>query len=383
MVRSLTNLGHDLDVVIYDSEHTEVPANVRVFWREPVGTLRTLHNVVRHALLGSLSLNEAAYLNPGEIAFLSQLATDNDYELVIADMLRTAPLAAAAGRPLLIDMDDLLSERYTGYLKGNGGDKLLGYYGERLPAWMSTVLRKLARPALSWEARRLKKRELYWVDRADAVSLVSHVEARKLSQAANKKVLSLPMAVDPEDMPWRPDAEFVRDAVFVGGMDYQPNVEAVEWYRKEVEPHSTVTLDVIGACPDVTRSRLSSEGVRFVGYVDHLFEELRSSRVFVAPIISGSGIKTKVLEALAAGIPVVATSGALTGIGLVNGEHCLVADTGKQFAAALDNVLEAPEDARVRAERARELVASKYSTAAVCARWGEALQHALENRDQA
>ena len=166
-------------------------------------------------------------------------------------------------------------------------------------------------------------------------------------------------------------------------MDYQPNVEAVEWYQKEVDPYTNVILDVIGTCPDSTRTRLTSDGVRFVGYVEDLYEELRTCRVFVAPIISGSGIKTKVLEALAVGVPIVATSNALAGIGLVDGEHCLVADSGRQFAHALKNVLGAPREAQARAARARQLLAKNYSSAAIGAKWDEAIRYALEKDDQA
>lgn len=383
IVRTLTDLGHQLDLVIYDMDRSNAPDDVRIFWRSPLGLGRTVANVIWRSFLGPLSLNESAYFSPSELRFLRELANVNQYGLVVADMLRTAPLAAATDRPLLIDMDDLLSERYTGYLSGDGSmNKLLGYYGERLPSWFSRVLLRIARPALAWEAKRLRKRELYWVGRAAAVALVSDLEAKKLSQKTHKRVLSLPMAVDIQEDRWCADAKFVRDGVFVGGMDYQPNVEAVEWYQKEVEPHTKVKLDVLGACPDATSLRLSSEGVRFVGYVDDLYESLRASRMFVAPIVSGSGIKTKVLEALAVGIPVIATSSALTGIGLVDGEHCLIADTGRDFARAMERVMDAPQEARDRAARARDLLTQNYSSAAAAARWDEAIRYTLENHHQ-
>ena len=69
-------------------------------------------------------------------------------------------------------------------------------------------------------------------------------------------------------------------------------------------------LQMIGYCPDPVRDELTRPGLSFAGYVDDLEGELRQYRGFVAPITTGTGVKTKVLDAMAVGLPVVATPSA-------------------------------------------------------------------------
>jgi glycosyltransferase involved in cell wall biosynthesis len=101
--------------------------------------------------------------------------------------------------------------------------------------------------------------------------------------------------------------------------------------------------------------------VRLAGTVPNVHAELSGAEIAVAPLRVGAGIQNKVLEAMAAGTPVVATSLAVSGISARPGEHCLVADTSVTFARAVETLLRRA-DLRLRlAESARALVAGHYS----------------------
>ena len=382
IVRSLSGLGHSLDLVIYDEDRTNAPEEIDIYWRQPIGTIRLATNLIFRSMLGAFSFNESAYFSPSEASFLRKLNEKNRYDIVVADMIRLAPLASATGLKMVVDLDDLLSVRYSTYLRAAGSEQgLLGYYSTRLPGWISRVTERLSRHILTWEIERLKQRETYWVENSDAVSLVSPQEAENLSSRTGKRIFSLPMSVDPHAECWSPGSPFQSDAVFVGGMDYSPNVTAIDWYLKEVSEHTSATLTVVGNSPPEVQARFECDRIRFLGYVDDLFDTLMKSRVFVAPIVSGSGIKTKVLEAMAAGIPIVATSAALSGIGMRNGEHCLVADDGRDFAAAIDRVLRDPQAAYQRASRAREYLAANFSSRVLEHKWEQVLRSVSEKRD--
>ena len=113
-------------------------------------------------------------------------------------------------------------------------------------------------------------------------------------------------------------------------------------------------------CAKLVRT-CSQTGVKFLGYVPDLNEYLERATVSIAPMRSGSGIQNKVLEAMAAGIPVVATTVDLGGLRAVPGEHLLVADTPYDFTDAILQIFHNPSLRQNLVCKARELVKDFYS----------------------
>jgi sugar transferase (PEP-CTERM/EpsH1 system associated) len=137
--------------------------------------------------------------------------------------------------------------------------------------------------------------------------------------------------------------------LFVGTMDYLPNVDAVEYFAKDVLPrvrerHPELKFVVAGRDPSRRVRKLAViPGVIITGTVPDVEIYLSGSRVVVAPFRIARGIQNKVLEALAAGRPVISTSGPAAAIGARHGETLLVADTSHEFASALLALLDDPE----------------------------------------
>jgi GT2 family glycosyltransferase len=131
--------------------------------------------------------------------------------------------------------------------------------------------------------------------------------------------------------------------LFVGNFRHSPNADAVRFFTREVLPlvrrtMPDVELLVVGdnAPPDLAEH--AAEGVRPLGYVPDIDPLVARSRVFVAPIRFGAGMKGKVGEALAYGIPVVTTSIGAEGMSLRDGQEALIADSPEEFAAAVVRV---------------------------------------------
>lgn len=294
-------------------------------------------------------------------------------------MIRTAPLALSVGLPFLLDLDDLLSDRYAALATSDGtGPELLGYYRENLPVALGRPAAWLAKRVLRFEAQTLVERELDLARRANVVALVSSVEAERFASVLGRPVVSLPMAtaIPPEPVPL---VDGPPAGLFVGGLDYYPNLEAVRWLATHVIPalrrlgRTDIRIDVAGYCPDRARRELERDGLRCLGYVNDLGVLLREYRFFVSPLLSGAGIKTKVLEAMAAGLPVVGTTRSFEGTGAVDGQHCLVADDPASFAAALRELVDDPALARSLGLAGRALVSRSFSADAVRERWRAAL----------
>jgi glycosyltransferase involved in cell wall biosynthesis len=222
--------------------------------------------------------------------------------------------------------------------------------------------------------------------RAAAVSLVSSVEADRFERVVGRAVACLPMAVDGPAAA-ASVAENPPTMLFTGGLDYEPNLQALRWYRDEVAPHLEATgvrLDVIGHCPERARAEVESDAIRCVGYVEDLWGSLAAGRAFLAPIVSGTGVKTKVLEAMAAGLPVVATPAAVEGIAVEHGRSCFVARTGREFADLVRLVAAEPEAAARVGRAGRDVVRATYTSAVLRRRWEAVLSGvAIEERPRA
>jgi len=174
--------------------------------------------------------------------------------------------------------------------------------------------------------------------------------------------------------------------VYVGLLSRRPNIEAVEYFLSSVfplvqrhMPDSTVLIAGRGA-PSRLLQAYQSERTKFLGFVEDLDRLLQEASVVVAPLLSGGGIKIKVLEAMARGCPVVTTSIGAEDIGAVDGEDILVADNAESFAASVVSVM---RDASLRCKlgkNAAELVRKRFSWAPRSSEFEQRLlRHARKN----
>jgi glycosyltransferase involved in cell wall biosynthesis len=132
-----------------------------------------------------------------------------------------------------------------------------------------------------------------------------------------------------------------RDFMFIGDFGHPPNVDAATWFLKDVLPKARprlprdATFHIVGASPPPELRALATEGVIVRGQVDDVGPCFERSRLSVAPLRYGAGVKGKVNMSMAHGVPVVATSLALEGMHLRPGEDALVADDANGFADAM------------------------------------------------
>jgi len=336
------------------------------------------------------TLNECLFVDRRVRRLVARAGAGAD--VVVLDGLRTATAADQLhGALVVVDLDDLLSDRYRRMLDrvrssaraGGGGAPVdvLGFAAERVPAALRGPAAALAASLLGLEARRAAAREAQLASSAAAVSLVSTEEADRLQRRTGRPVAWLPPAVDVPDEPV-PAGD---DLVFLGGLDYRPNADAVRVYRDEVLPGlraalggRTPQLHLVGHCPPELRGELEVPGVVVEGFVLDLRAAL-SRRALVAPLQDPGGVKLKVLDALAAGLPVVGTPQAFDGTGLP-AELRHGAPDGAGLAQKVAEVV-ADDALRERlATGGRAHVARTFSPAAGAQRWGRLLDGLLAER---
>ena len=163
----------------------------------------------------------------------------------------------------------------------------------------------------------------------------------------------------------RPDPHS-RTALFLGNYEYSPNTDAVAWLCDEILPiawraEPELRLAVYGhAMPQTWRARWPDPRIIFGGYAESIPDLHASAAVFIAPIRFGGGSKLKVMEAMAASMPVVATPEAVSGIALADGEGYAGGRDAGQLAAALVRCLREPEWAAALGVRARAHMAGHH-----------------------
>jgi glycosyltransferase involved in cell wall biosynthesis len=146
--------------------------------------------------------------------------------------------------------------------------------------------------------------------------------------------------------------------LFLGSFRHLPNQEALEWFVRDVLPRivdarPTAKLIVIGSDPPPRHSIPNSANVELFGFVPDIAEAMSRYAVFVCPILSGSGVRVKLLEAFASGIPVVSTRLGAEGLASEDGHICRLADDPQLFAEHVLNLFDHPDDAAAMAARAR------------------------------
>ena len=178
----------------------------------------------------------------------------------------------------------------------------------------------------------------------------------------------VPNGADVEHLASVPDGGQVPGRLlFTGTMSYPPNAQAARWLVERVLPairalRRDVTLTIVGRDPPPAVRELSSvDGVTVTGRVPDLASYFAEASVVVAPLLAGSGTKLKVLEAMAAGRPVVATSIGAEGIDAEDGRELRLADDPDAFAGTVAALLDDPAAASKMASRARVLASGRYS----------------------
>lgn len=207
--------------------------------------------------------------------------------------------------------------------------------------------------------------ELALLDRADAIVAIQENEARFVSdRLPQKRVIVAPMAAEAVDEPQPGDR---RTVLFVGS-NTAPNVVGMRWFLDEIWPHVRRELpdrELLVAGRVQQAFPINPEGVRFLGLVPDLEPLYRQAGVVISPLIAGSGLKIKLIEALGRGKAIVATSVTVDGIAQQIGSSVVVADTASDFANAVVGLL-SDDDLRLRTCSKALAMAKRHLSAEAC-----------------
>lgn len=312
--------------------------------------------------------------SPSMAALAQSLAASGAYDLIHADQLWMAPYAhlAYAAAPSNRRPARILDQHNAVFqIPRRMAQQTLN------PLWRA-LLRLEERKLAAYEADQVAQFDAtVWVTDEDRAALRDRVSGLPAPQpvsyqrpaiAARRLSTVIPICVAPDEtasIQRQPDASRV---TFLGGLHWPPNAEGVAWFIRQVwpqvreaAPHATLTL--IGSRPPKHLQRLAQpgSGIELLGYVDDPSLYLAETGVFIVPLLSGGGMRVKILDAWAWGLPMVSTTIGAEGQAVHDGQNILLADTPDRFANAVVRLLRQTGLAEKLATAGRQTVETSYN----------------------
>lgn len=309
-----------------------------------------------------------------ELKFLGQSLISGEPYLMLRDdrraMRRLVQRLASETSFDIVQADQLNMAQYARLVPG--GSKVLDAHNalwllyKRLSETMQPGPRKWM---LERDWRLLKKYEGGICREFDGVIAVSEEDKLALEEAAGVPldIQVIPISVDTQEVKAigrDPGADHI---LHIGTMYWPPNVDGVLWFIREVLPiirqsRPEVAFDVVGANPphEILAAAEAGGGINVTGYVEDPTPIQKKAGAVVVPLRAGGGMRVKILNAMAQGIPVVTTTLGCEGIRVEPGRHLLIADTPQDFARETLRLLDDHELANELGQNARQLIQSKY-----------------------
>jgi glycosyltransferase involved in cell wall biosynthesis len=274
-------------------------------------------------------------------------------------------------QPDVVFVDGWLMAQYLP--AGFTGLKLLHEHNAEYQLWerqaaAETVLRK---PVATREAARVRRYEASVLPSFDVVFAVSQEDRRALQEIGGdpNRIRVIPNIPD-EELMAKPSPSFEATepvVLYFGTLSWQPNIEGLDRYltfgHKQIikrVPEARLVVAGKGASPELARRVSEVPNTEFAGEVDDPESLYRRARVVVDASRTGGGTRLKVLNALARGVPVVASAEAARGLDIVAGEHVIVARNEHMLVDAVVSLLQDPARWRVLSENGRALIRARY-----------------------
>jgi GT2 family glycosyltransferase len=192
----------------------------------------------------------------------------------------------------------------------------------------------------SWSWETYQKLELNYANQAEATVVVTEDEKQVLSSLGVKNVWVIPNIHEEIYLSEKVAFDQRSGLVFIGSYNHPPNIDAVKWLCLEIMPlvwasRPDITVNLLGSNLKDEVKELASDKVVVTGYVPEVEPYFQKSRVFVAPLRFGAGMKGKIGQSLSLGLPTITTRIGAEGMGLIDHQDVLIADTAEEFAQAV------------------------------------------------
>jgi glycosyltransferase involved in cell wall biosynthesis len=372
--RSFASLGHQVTVLaINTSKHFADPALIPAelstlirFISVPVDTDIRITQMIRNFLFSDIPYNAERFISPDFDQKLKELLISDKFDIIQLEGLYLAP--------------------YLKTIRAYSGAKVvMRAHNIEHEIWERTVTQQkgLKKWYINNLAGRIRRMELQFLNSYDAVLPITSRDGdilRKLGCRLPSHVV--PMGVNAgELLPEHGMLEF--PSIFhIGALDWMPNQEGLTWFFENVwgkilEKHPDLVFYLAGRNAPRHFKTLPYPNIVFLGEVEDAYNFIRSKAVMVVPVLSGSGMRIKIIEGMALGKAIVTTSIGTEGIATTHGTDILIADDPGQFSRNVCTLLEDRNYCLEIGENARNFVTIHYDNFAITSSLAEFYQSLL------
>jgi glycosyltransferase involved in cell wall biosynthesis len=235
----------------------------------------------------------------------------------------------------------------------------------------------------AWKLRRFERKASRMVDHHTTVSGQDRETLLRISPGS--KVTVVPNGVDPGYFKATTDTVEPNSLIYVGGMTWFPNYDAILYFidlvwpliKKDV-PEAKLTHIARQISNEFTRMAENDPALRFLGFVDDIRPAMSRSAVYIVPLRIGGGTRLKILDAMSMGKAIVSTSIGCEGIDVTDGHDILIADTPAEFAAKTVELMRNPQLRDTLSKNARETVTKKYAWNVIAPELEEAYRRTVQ-----
>ncbi len=199
----------------------------------------------------------------------------------------------------------------------------------------------------------------------------------------------LPLGIDIDDYPDNEEymPSDVPELFHVGSMNWRPNVEGIEFFLDDVWPlvlerFPEITFTIAGRSIPPTIAHRTDKNLIIAGEVPSANEFILSKDIMIVPILSGSGVRVKIIEGMALGKTIITTTIGAEGLAVENGKNILVADTPEEFVEAIAKCVHTPDICAILGENARNFVALNHNNEVITQNLVDFYDALIHNEDQ-
>jgi polysaccharide biosynthesis protein PslH len=354
MARGLVEAGNSVDLLAMNTSRHYTRDGVQkidirglnrirdVFVNNTPGYGGLLYNL----LFLSIPYNAGKFVNAGFNKALSSMLQERDYDIV--------------------QMEGLYLAGYIDTIRKNTKARVV-YRAHNVEhvIWRDYSNRKnnLKRLYFHDLGKRIRVFEKDFLNRYDLLATFTKDDLEILNALGNiKPAIVAPFGIYPGEFPAAErEQNDVPSLQYIGALDWRPNIEALNWFIDNVwtvmkKKYPALRFFVAGRNSNSAFARkMARAGIDFMGEVISSKEFLARGGIFVAPLISGSGMRVKIIEAFCMNKPVVASSAAAKGLPVENGVNILVADSPGEFAAHIGSLISDPHFAMTLGQGGRDL----------------------------